>query len=335
MTASEINELINRGKLKGIGPDAQLVETHISWVILGQEFAFKIKKPIWYSFLDFSTLEKRKLYCDREVELNSRLAGDVYLDVLPVRKNSNSLYIGIGEGEVIDYAVRMRRLDSRKQMDILLKENKVDKSDISNLAAHIASFHQRTAIIYEKDVLDVRWKFSDLDVEKTYLENVLGNNSYNLITEAIRKSEEFIKAHADMINSRLLAGYFRDCHGDLHTRNIFLLPEPLIFDCIEFNDDYRQIDVLNEVAFLCMDLDAFARQDLSEFFIRTYNTQFPTMRTQEDENLFLYYKAYRANVRAKVNSLRAKDAADAAQKKLCLQEVSRYLQLMNRYLMAI
>ena len=118
----------------------------------------------------------------------------------------------------------------------------------------------------------------------------------------------------------------------MHTRNIFLLPEPQLFDCIEFNDEYRQIDVLNEVAFLCMDLDALGRKDLSELCIEHYNLQFATMRTPEERKLFTYYKSYRANVRAKVNGLRAKSASNKPDRKKALDEAKKYLLLMEGYL---
>ncbi len=131
---------------------------------------------------------------------------------------------------------------------------------------------------------------------------------------------------------RLKSGFFRDCHGDLHTRNIFLLPEPQPFDCIEFNDDYRQIDTLNEVAFLCMDLDAMGRQDLSEVFIKHYNRLFTVMRNEEERKLFVYYKCYRANVRAKVNSLRARSTEDSIAKTKALAEARKYLFLMEGYI---
>jgi aminoglycoside phosphotransferase family enzyme len=111
-----------------------------------------------------------------------------------------------------------------------------------------------------------------------------------------------------------------------------LLPQPQPFDCIEFNDDYRQIDVLNEVAFLCMDLDAFQQQDLSDLFINSYNKLFPSMNTREDRKLFVYYKSYRANIRAKVNSLRARDTGSNGEKKFILAEVDKYLRLMDSYL---
>ena len=331
MIPEQINELILRGKFPENYSQPDLVETHISWVILADHFVYKIKKPVCYSFLDFSTLEKRRYYCEREVELNKRLADDIYLDVQPVRNISGSIIIGGEDGEVIDYAVRMRKIDRERQMDALLLNNKVTTSDIQKLAEKIAAFHKNAIIIYQKDFLDVQNMFNDLVKEKDYLKENSDSDNSNIISRAIDLSNAFIEKNKALLANRLEAGFFRDCHGDLHSRNIFLLP-PQPFDCLEFNDDYRQIDVLNEVAFLCMDLDAFDRKDLSDLFIKFYNNLFPSMKTDDDHRLFIYYKSYRANIRAKVNSLRARAAADNIQRKLALADVNKYLRLMNSYI---
>ena len=332
MTKEQIDKLVfnvefNRNKAK-----AELIETHISWVVLCGLYAFKIKRPIHYSFLDFSTLEKRKYYCEREVELNKRLTENIYIDVQPVTEKGGQYYIGGGTGEIVDYAVRMHRLDSKKQMDILLLSNSVTHEDIWKLAQKIADFHKNTTIIYQKDFLDVQEKFRDLEEERDFLERHLKKDTSKIINNAIETSNAFMEKQKAHLASRLKSGFFRDCHGDLHSRNIFLLPAPQAFDCIEFNDDFRQIDVLNEVAFLCMDLDSFGREDLSDLFLRYYNDLFPTIKSPEDKLLFIYYKSYRSNIRAKVNSLRARSAKDEAEKANALSESAKYLQLMNSYI---
>jgi aminoglycoside phosphotransferase family enzyme len=170
-----------------------------------------------------------------------------------------------------------------------------------------------------------------LEDQKEFLSEQLGDKYKEIINHAIKVSDSFIEKK-DLLAARLRDGFYRDCHGDLHSRNIFLLPAPVPFDCIEFNDDFRQIDVLNEVAFLCMDLDAFDRKDLSDLFIEDYNLSFPAIKTNEDHRLFIYYKSYRANVRAKVNSLRAKSAVDKEDKTNSLIAAAKYLDLMDDYL---
>jgi aminoglycoside phosphotransferase family enzyme len=332
MTKEQINRLISKGVFPDDSGKRELIETHISWVILCDQFVYKIKKPVHYSFLDFSTLEMRKHFCIREIELNKRLSENIYLDVQPIRRWQRIFIIGGNEGTIVDYAVKMNKMDREKQMDNLLVGNKVTAYDMKNLAEKIAFFHKHTGIIYKKDLLDINEKFNDLGAEKEYLAKRLGNKYKRIISHAIEGSDLFLEKNKELLTSRVNEGFFRDCHGDLHSKNIFLLPAPLPFDCIEFNDDFRQIDVLNEVAFLCMDLDAFGRKDLSSLFLHYYNQFFYTMKTSRDCSLFIYYKAYRANIRAKVNSLRAKSTKNNMDKTKALAASEKYLQLMNSYL---
>jgi len=332
MTKEQISSLVLKGKFPGSPRERELIETHISWVIVCGQFVYKIKKPVQYSFLDFSTLALRKRFCEREVELNTRLTDNIYIDVQPICEWQGRLIMGGREGTITDYAVRMYKQDRDKQMDRLLLQNKVSDSDIKSLAEKIALFHQRTEIIYKKDMLDIQEKFNDLENEKKFLEENIGVSNSDIITNAIKSSDTFLERNKELLVQRLNAGYSRDCHGDLHSRNIFLLPDPQPFDCIEFNDDIRQIDVLNEVAFLCMDLDAFDRKDLSDLFIKYYNQFFPTITTDADRQLFVYYKSYRANIRAKVNSLRARSATGSIERAKTFSAVSKYLGLMDSYI---
>ena len=332
MTKDQLNKLILQVDLFGHLCPSTLIETHISWVVFSEHFAFKIKRPIKYSFLDFSTLEKRKYFCEREIELNKRLSGDMYLDVQEIREDEGGFFIGGIRGEIADYAVRMRRIDSSKQMDLMLLKNEVTPIDIRGLAEKLADFHRNANVIWQIDYLDVQQKFRDIDGERPFLEQECGKKAGAIIGHSLEVSNNFIHKHSAHLASRLKSGFFRDCHGDLHSRNIFLLPQPTPFDCIEFNDEFRQIDVLNEIAFLCMDLDSFGRQDLSAIFISHYNDLFPVILTDEDRMLFIYYKSYRSNIRAKVNSLRAKTAKDETQKKIALSESAKYLELLDTYI---
>jgi len=332
MTKTQIDKLLLAGEFPEPTKERKLVETHISWVILCDEFVYKIKKPIKYSFLDFSTLELRKQFCERELELNQRFSKNIYLEVLPIYGSKDHFVIGGEDGSLMDYALKMRKLDPEKQMDLLVAHNKVREADIKNLAECIVDFHKSALVIYEKDVLDVKEKFNDLALESEFISEYLGPEYGKDIERAIETSDTFFVKNEKLLRNRLGKGFFRDCHGDLHSRNIFLLPEPQPFDCIEFNDDFRQIDLLNEVAFLCMDLEALDRADLSELFIWHYDRLFPTIQTEEDRELFIYYKAYRANVRAKVNSLRAKSASNINERNKALSESKKYLTLMGNYM---
>jgi len=335
MTQEQINNLVLRGEFPGTTHERELVETHISWVILCDQFVYKIKKPVQYSFLDFSTLELRKFFCEREIELNRRLTDNIYIDVQPICAWQGRLVMSGKDGTITDYAVRMYKQDRDKQMDRLLLQNKVSDSDIKNLAEKIALFHKRTEVVYKQDFLDIQAKFNDLEKEKKFLEENIGVSSSDIITRAVNASDTFMVRNRELLAQRLNAGYTRDCHGDLHSRNIFLLPEPQPFDCIEFNDDIRQIDVLNEVAFLCMDLDALDREDLADLFIKYYNQFFPTMMSDAEKQLFVYYKSYRANIRAKVNSLRARSVTGSIEKATILTSVVKYLNLMDNYITSL
>jgi aminoglycoside phosphotransferase family enzyme len=330
MNREQIDRLMADVSVQPAGCQPRLIETHISWVIMTGGFAYKIKKPMQYSFLDFSTLEKRKFYCERELVLNRRLTEEVYLGVLPIFSTEERISIGSIHGEVIDYAVKMKEMEPGRRMDILLKEDKVGYSDIGRLVEKIAGFHHRTEIIPNKDIMDIPLKFADLANEREFLSGYLPVAAY--IPWAVHASLSFIERHWKLVAARQEEGLTRDCHGDLHTRNIFLLNDPQPFDCIDFNDDLRQIDVLNEVAFLCMDLDASGRRDLSAIFLIRYNELFPVVRTKEEEKLFLYFESYRANVRAKVNSYRARTAVTLDERDAALRQAEKYLWLMKEYL---
>jgi uncharacterized protein len=333
MTTEEIHKLISAGTFPEGLSQPELVETHISWILLCNNYVFKIKKPIQYSFLDFSTAEKRKHCCEKEIRLNRRLTNGIYVDVLPVAFLQGQYIIAERPepgSEIIDFAVRMRKVNRSRQMDVLLLNNKVEKDDIFKLAKKIAAFHKSTAVIYKKDFRQMKIEFNDLEKEKEFLSNNINIDTLQVIDHAIDVSNKFLASHQLHFSKRLKAGFYRDCHGDLHSRNIFLLSEPQPFDCIEFNDEYRHIDVLNEVAFLCMDLEAFNRRDLAVLFIKYYNLFFPAIATKADQQLFLYYKTLRANIRAKVNSLRAR-SSDNDQKKFYVAEAGKYLKLMDVY----
>lgn len=331
MTREQIDQLSAAiGQQEQVHP--RLIETHISWVILAHIYAYKIKKPVHFSFLDFSHCEKRKYYCEQEITLNNRLTENIYIDVQPILANGGGYRLGAGEGKIIDYAVKMMKVDEALQMDILLKNNKVTPAHIHQLAEKIAQFHKYTTKIFGIDPFELQQQFNDIENEKQYLSNHLQPADYAIIDKAIQRSDLFIKEHACLLQERMRKGCCRDCHGDLHTGNIFLLPDPQPFDCIEFNDSFRQIDILNEIAFLCMDLEAAGRQDLATLFVNDYNDCFPVVISPEEKKLFVYYKIYRANVRAKVNSLKAANAENEVTKNEHLLQTVKYLRLMENYL---
>jgi aminoglycoside phosphotransferase family enzyme len=331
MDKDQINKLISSGTYKGLLLNGKLIETHISWVILTKKYVFKIKKKMQYSFLNFSSLAKRKFYCERELVLNSRYS-DIYLDVVPIKRDGAKLFIGTEQGFVLDYAVRMKRLQTAKQMNHLIKKNKVSKKQIDILAKKIAIFHRDAEVIYKpNNKTGAKNIFNDILSIVAWVKINLGSYYTDIIKRTVRNSDTFLDQNEKFIKIRIEDGFYRDGHGDLHSKNIFLYRDPIIFDCIEFNDSFRQIDVLNEVAFFCMDLEALGRVDLSEQFMKAYLEIFPCMKSEKEENLFTYYKCYRANVRAKVNILRAIQSVDKIKVKNYIIEIKTYLKLMDHY----
>jgi aminoglycoside phosphotransferase family enzyme len=334
MNKEQIHQLLKEGTFQGKPLAGELIETHISWVILTAGYAFKLKKPMHYPFLDFSTLERRKHYCEREVLLNRRLT-DIYLDVLPVRLAAGKYHLGPGEGETIGYAVWMKKMNDALKMDNLLRSQSVRPDQIIGLALKIAAFHQSAEVIDRPfDLEAYRELFNDLQSVHAFVQKNMGAGPASKIDNAVSHSDRFLETHVAYLSQRVEAGLQRDVHGDLHAKNIFLYEDPVIFDCIEFSDGLRQIDVLNEIAFFCMDLEAFGQHELSELFYRSYLEQFPELKDEKCRELFTYYKSYRANIRAKVNVLRAMQATQKQEREIFLMAVKKYLDLMSAYIYA-
>lgn len=332
MTESEIKELAKKGTFHRKPLNGKLEETHISWVILANKNAFKIKRPVRFSFLNFSTLQRRKYFCEREVQLNSRYT-DIYQGVVPIRTHAGRWYVGPGYGRVMEYAVQMKRLLTSSRMDNMLREGNVVSEDIKKLARVIAGFHVKSEKVYLPfDLLQARKTFNDISGIRSFVVKHLGLSSGEIINQSIHWSNRLLKSNANRIQQRIDEGFKRDVHGDLHSGNIFLYRNPILFDCIEFNERYRQIDVLYEIAFLCMDLERFHKRNLSKALLAAYIRYFPCIEGEEDKRIFNYFKCLRANVRAKVHAMSAALTHDARDGKRHTAEIKRYLSLMKRYM---
>lgn len=333
MTEQDIEGLIQ--SLEAEKEEVMRIETHASWVLLTSRWAYKIKKPVDFGFLDFSTLEKREHYCREEVRLNRRLAPEMYRGVVRIERHGDRSSFEADEGgggELLDFAVKMRRLPPKKQMDHLLSAHEVQYRDVEAIARMLAPFHRDAERIEEAGgVSAYKDRFNDILQEKELFVRMLGEEAGDRVEKAVKASDAFLEGHAELLKARREEGMIRDCHGDLHSGNIFIDEGPVIFDCIEFNPSFRRIDVLDEIAFFCMDLEAHKEDELAAHFLKIYNQAFPVIRKGEEEALFDYFKAYRANVRAKVTALRAsqEEGEDAEKEK---GRVLLYLELMDRYL---
>ncbi len=334
MTETEIDALEESLK-KATGSKVERIETHGSWLLLTPELTYKLKKPVDLGFMDFSTFEKRQHYCEEELRLNRRLAKDIYLAVVPVLKDQKGRVFFGEEGteEVIGHAVKMRRLDLDKQMDRALRSGEVREDHVLKLARQVAAFHQEAEVVSTEPAPQaLKDRFNDLRTVRATLEKWVGTEAAEVVDQAIMISDEHIDAHLDLFQRRGREGMIRDCHGDLHSGNIFLYEDPIIFDCIEFNPDFRRIDVLNEIAFFCMDLEAYGRKDLSALFVKTYLKHLEAVKSEAELGLLTYFKCYRANVRLKVNAIRLEQSPDGEEREQVTDAVRLYLDLVKGYL---
>jgi aminoglycoside phosphotransferase family enzyme len=336
MTDSEFENLLQNlhiGNQKIDRQDIEIIETHISYLILLEQDVYKLKKTVSLAFVDFSSLSARQAACRQELQLNRRLAPDVYRDVLEVKEEGGRVGIGLEKGATIDYTVWMRRVDNTLEMDRLLEQGQVSESQVDTLALLIADFHQGAKTVHKTwraaNLMDT---YNQLSSFYKYAQSTLGQSYADIIEQSCRLSDTFISKHIDELNQRSKAGYVRDLHGDLHSHNIFLTDPPVVFDCIEFDDDLRQIDVLNEIAFFLMDLEYYKADKLADFFLKCYTThiQDSDLRYCMDDQLLLYYKMYRASVRAKVLMINAQNTP--RDKEAHLEEVRRYLELVANYM---
>jgi uncharacterized protein len=331
MESVEIHSLASEGSFRGVPLNASLLQTHISWVLLSGMKAFKIKKPVNLSFLDFSTIQARKQACEKELEVNQRFS-PIYQGVLPVKRIDNTFCINGAGGETVDYAVMMRRLSSGRKMDAMLVAGKVESTHIVSLAKLVASFHRSAEIIsLPLQLSEMVVTFDDIRAVTRFIVENLGAGYGELIENAVAISRQFLSIYLPRMNERVRLGFRRDLHGDLHSGNIFLYKKPILFDCIEFNDHFRQIDVIDEIAFLCMDLECFGQYSLSEIFVSLYCEDFPCFQTASDSMIFVYYKCLRANIRAKVLAVTAMDAPDDKSRDKTLRLCKKYLDLLSSY----
>jgi aminoglycoside phosphotransferase family enzyme len=307
----------------------ELTQTHISFVFLTRNFVYKVKKAVDLGFLDFTTLEKRRFFCEKELELNRRLCGDMYLEVVPINR-SNIIKIK-GEGKPIEYAVKMKRMPQEKMMNKLLEENKVDNKLIDRIAKIIAEFHskaetnKRISKFGSLAIIGTNWK-ENFEQTREFVDKTICIKNFKLIRERI---DDFMKRNLSFFEKRVAEGRVKDCHGDIHSGNIFVTDRIYIFDAIEFNERFRYSDVASDVAFLAMDLDFKERTDLSNFFVKRYVKY---SGDQELTKLLPFYKCYRAYVRGKVVSFKLEDpSVGGEEKSAAMKEAKAYFKLASIY----
>jgi uncharacterized protein len=279
-------------------------ETHISHVFIAGDLVYKVKKPVRFSFLDFSTLAKRRHYLQEELRLNQRLSPSVYLGVMPIAFDESGWRLG-GWAEPAEYTLVMRRLPDKRMLPFLLETKQITPEMIAELAKLLASFHNAADIVGGIEprayVADVKKRWSDNLAE---LEPFLTNSEDRAACQLIRNfGAEFLANRADLFARRVSGGWIRDVHGDLHAEHICFAPEGIqIFDCIEFSRELRCCDLAAEIGFLLMDLAVRGGEFLIEPFLRTYRDRVNDAALTE---LLPFYQCDRALVRAKVHALRS------------------------------
>ncbi len=308
-----------------------LIETHISWVLLTGDFAYKIKKPVDFDFLDFSTLEKRRLCCEQEVSLNRRLAPDIYLEVVSIAGSENKPLIS-GSGEIFEYAVKMVQFSQSSQLDNMLLADELGLDHMDAIAQMVAKFHQSIQLA------DDETEYGNTDsVQRAVIGNFiqinehLDTDAYKDILSSLRQlsESEFIKLKS-VFEHRKSNGFIRECHGDMHLRNMVWLDNgPTAFDCIEFNVNLRWIDVISEVSFLVMDLQARRHHNLANRFLNGY---LESTGDYMGLSVMPFYLCYRALVRAKVDVLRLEQKGlTQKERDQSLVEFESYLALAKSY----
>lgn len=307
------------------------VQTHISRVFLAGEYVYKVKKPVSLGFLDFSTLDMRRHFCEQELLLNRRLCPDIYEAVVPISEVDGRFFLD-DDRSVVEYAVRMRRLSGGAFANELTDEGTLSVEDLDRVAARLANFYAEEAATPDM----ARWgrpaKLAisideNFEQTHTFAGSLISMPAYDILRGYAKR---FFTTHARLLNERRAGGCILDCHGDLHLEHVYLTRDRVcIYDCIEFNERFRTIDVANDIAFLCMDLDFHDRPDLS-----AYVAEQLADRLQDPDILRLldFYKCYRAIVRAKVEGIRSRDEdVDDDERAASTARARAYFQLAVRY----
>ncbi len=290
-------------------PEVRSIQTHISWVFIAPPFVFKVKKPVNFGFLNFSTLEKRHHFCQRELELNRRLCPEVYLAVVPIYKSGSGFSFN-AEGEIAEYSVKMRELPHGWFLSELLAKSLVGETEINRVISCLHRFYESEAPTPEIEQWGTPEKLKiSTDENFAQVEPFVEKTISPFAFETIRHfTNSFYATNEDLFRNRIRQHRIRDCHGDLHLDHVHLTPEATtIFDCIEFNDRFRFTDIANDLAFLAMDFDFEGKRELGNLLLRNAARKFRDPGMLKITN---FYKCYRAFVRGKVESIQA-TASDA------------------------
>jgi aminoglycoside phosphotransferase family enzyme len=274
----------------------EALETHMSWVFLTDRYAYKIKKPVRYEFLDFSTLALRQQDCAEEVRLNRRLAADVYLGTVALARDARGkLRVG-GEGEVVEWLVQMRRLPAERMLDHMIRQGTVQETDIQNLAATLARFYQECPRVALSGT-QYRAEFEQT-LELNLRELSVPDYALPLDRiEAVHAAQaRFLSRQSGLFDARAQAGMIVEGHGDLRPEHICFEPDPVIIDCLEFNRRLRTVDSADELSYLAMECEYLGAPHIGDQLFRAYET---ITHDRPAPLLVTFYKSFRACLRAR------------------------------------
>jgi uncharacterized protein len=289
----------------------ELMQTHVSYVLLTGDFVYKIKKPVNFGFLDYSTVEKRQHFCNEEIRLNQRGAQELYLEVVSIAKQGNSYHLG-NDGEIVEYAVKMVQFPQGALLSNMFEAGTISTAHIEEMGREVAKFHQDAETNeYISGFGTVEKVRESIDDNYHHTEKYIGTaQTQQQFTETKAYTDRFLSEHRQLFLDRISGGFIRACHGDLHLRNICRWHDKtILFDCIEFNEPFRFVDTMYDVAFAVMDLEARGRKDLANRFLNTYAEQTGDWAGLQVLPMYLSRQAY---VRAKVTSFLLDDAGISA-----------------------
>jgi aminoglycoside phosphotransferase family enzyme len=282
-----------------------LIQTHISWVFITADFAYKVKKPVDLGFLNFTTLRRRHHYLQEELSLNRRLCPEIYLEVLPITAHKDRVRVG-GRGQPVEYVLKMVRMPQDRMMDEVADRGELRRKHLDRIIERLVPFYAQAATgprINKYGEPAIIAYNQEENFSRT--ENLAGELLPRELFQGIRDfARSFLSRHRTLFLQRIREGRIRDCHGDLHMKNICLADGVYIFDCIEFNPRFRYGDVAADIDFLAMDLDFHGFRDLSRHFVERFAaaSQDPDLLQMLD-----FYKCYRAYVRGKIYAFTAQD----------------------------
>ena len=289
-------DFLGRPEAYGLPGPVARHETHMSWVFLVGERAYKLKKPVRFPYLDFSTLAQREAACRAELRLNRRLAPDVYLDVVALTENAGQLLIG-GEGTPVDWLVMMRRLDERFMLDRIIEERRLTSSDLDRLIDTLANFYRTARPVFVPPAVHIdRW-VQNLAYNKRILLDPRFRIPAGLVQQIDMVQRRFLRLHGDRIAARMRHRRIVDGHGDLRPEHIWLDDKVRIIDCLEFNPRLRIVDPFDEIAYLGLECERLGAAWVADYLLRRMKR---LLRDGPADELFTFYRCHRAMLRARL-----------------------------------